>query len=95
MKSNNLKEVLLDNPSLIWYVKDQTNVTDMSILEHILNYGTWDELQEAIRILGMKQIALMYQILVDKPRTNLKPRVKHYFDLYFSHASGNTHQRAG
>lgn len=91
MNQNKLEKIIQDDPSLVWYVRDHSNISDTSILEHILNYGKWEQVQEAIRTLGLPNIITLYKSLTDKPRNNIKPRVKHYFDLYFSHASGNIH----
>ena len=90
MMQNRLKKCIQKNPSLIWYVSNSSNVSELSTLEHILNYGNWKEVQEAIKMLGIKDIVKLYKLLANKHRSNLKPRVKHYFDLYFPHVSGNT-----
>ncbi|PIZ65725.1 hypothetical protein CO051_06200 [Candidatus Roizmanbacteria bacterium CG_4_9_14_0_2_um_filter_39_13] len=91
MKQNGLTKIIQEDPSLIWYVRKHSHISDMSILEHILNYGNWKQVQEAIKILGMKDTVQLYTSLANKRRSNLMPRVKHYFDLYFAHASGNPH----
>lgn len=91
MRQSKLKKIIQDDPSLVWYVKDHSQISDTSILEHILNYGKWEQVQAAIKSLGLKNIRQLYKSLVNKPRINIKPRVKHYFDLYFSHASRSTH----
>lgn len=79
-----LQHVIQKDPSLVWYTKDRENLTDESILEHVLNYGSWGQFQSIISSLGMPEATKMYAKLADKSRNNLKPRVKHYFDLYFS-----------
>ncbi|MBU0650129.1 hypothetical protein KKG63_02960 [Patescibacteria group bacterium] len=90
MEHKELGKILAEDPSLIWYTKDDAVVDNESILEHILNYGTWNQVQKAIKILGLNRTAALYQTLVNKPRSNIKQRVKHYFDLYFTHALRST-----
>lgn len=87
----NLKDIVLSNPSLIWYSNNTSNLSDESILEHVLNYGTWQQVQQILSTLGSQKTFDLYTKISNKPRTNLKPRVKHYFDLYFSHVSRSSH----
>jgi len=42
-------------PYLVWYVKDLSKLSEESIVEHVLNYGDWDDVQEMIKILGIKK----------------------------------------
>lgn len=90
MQNLELKKVIQNDPSLIWYAQNTSNLSDKSILEHVLNYGTWEQVQKAIGALGLKKTIELYNALTNKPRSNIKPRVKHYFDLYFSHVSKST-----
>lgn len=89
MSSRGLNKILQEDSSLVWYTKNTSNLSDESVLEHVLNYGTWKQVQEVLGILGLKGTVDLYHSIVNKPRCNLKPRVKYYFDLYFSHAFGN------
>ena len=90
MISAGLNKIPQEDPSLIWYTKNTPNLSDESVLEHVLNYGTWKQVQEVVGIKGLKGTVDLYHLLVNKPRSNIKPRIKYYFDLYFSHALGNT-----
>lgn len=69
-----------------WYVKDPARLPPESIVEGILNYGDWDDVQTLIKILGMKKVAKIFRAK-SKPskmgRQNYRPEVKHYFTLYF------------
>ena len=87
---HNLKKIIQDDPSLVWYTDSTLNLNDKSIFEHVLNYGTWGQVQEVLKTIGLREAYNLYKSMVDKPRSNIKPRVKHYFDLYFSHASRNS-----
>jgi len=89
VNAQRLQKIIQENPSLVWYTNDTANLSDASIFEHILNYGTWNQVQESIKLLGLKDTINLYKSLVDTKRSNIRPRVKHYFNLYFANASRN------
>lgn len=70
-------------PTLVWYVKNPENLNPESIVEHTLNYGDWDDVQELIKILGMKETARIFREQTNRRRVNYYPQTKHYFQLYF------------
>lgn len=78
----------------MWYVKDLDRLSDESIVEHVLNYGNWDDVQEMIKILGIQRTAEIFRRKSKKSkmgRTNYGDKTKHYFNLYFNkYASGNS-----
>ncbi len=69
---------------LVWDVGDYDALDDASIVEATLNYGTWDDIQELIRIMGIKQVAEVFRAHAHQRRSNYYPKVANYFDLYFS-----------
>lgn len=72
---------------LIWYVKDLDKLDESSIVEHVLNYGNWDDVQGMIKILGIENVAQIFRqkSTPDKfGRQNYRPEIKHYFNLYFN-----------
>ncbi len=81
---SNLQEFIKQKPYLVWYVKDFNKLDNESIVEHILNYGDWDEVQEMIKILGIKETAKIFRIKSKQPRSNYRPEIKNYFQLYFN-----------
>lgn len=57
-----------------------------SIVEHVLNYGNWQDVQETIKILGLRRTAEIFRerSRPDKyGRQNYRKEIKHYFQLYF------------
>lgn len=84
MQTSKLQNIIQKDPSLVWYTNNTSNLSDASIFEHVLNYGTWEQVQESIKTLGLANTIQLYQSLVAVSRSNIKPRVKHYFDLYFT-----------
>lgn len=72
---------------LIWYVKDYDKLSADSIVEAVLNYGDWDDVQTLIKIMGIKKVAIIFRAKA-KPdkwgRTNYSLKTRNYFTLYFS-----------
>lgn len=54
-----------------------------SVVEHVLNYGDWDDVQKMIRILGKGRVAEIFREHAFRPRNNYNPMTRNYFDLYF------------
>lgn len=74
-------------PYLVWYVKDLNKLSEESIVEHVLNYGDWDEVQTMIKILGIKKTAKIFRAK-SKPsamgRQNYSEKTKNFFNIYFN-----------
>lgn len=81
---NSLRRLFEEKPYLAWYVRDKSSLSEESMLEHILNYGNWDDYLAAESALGLKKIRSLYQNLKNKKRVNLRPQTINYFDLYFA-----------
>jgi hypothetical protein len=79
-----LQEFIKKRPYLVWYVKDLDGLNDESIVEHTLNYGNWDDVQEMIKILGVKKTAEIFNKQVNQRRINYDTKILNYFKLYFS-----------
>ncbi len=84
-----IHEFIKERPYLVWYVgkKDLDRLDEPSIVEHVLNYGNWDDVQKMIKILGLKKTAEIFykKSTPDKfGRQNYRPEIKHYFQLYFN-----------
>lgn len=77
------KEFIKQRPHLIWYVKDAGEVSDESIVEHVLNYGTFKDVKELIQIMGIEKMASIFRKQISNRRDNYKPQIKNYFALYF------------
>jgi hypothetical protein len=78
-----VNDIINNKPYLAWDIKDASSLSDESILEHILNYGNWDDVQMYIKIKGMFDTKKNFNKLLDKKRVNLFPEIKHYFTIYF------------
>ncbi|OGI30311.1 MAG: hypothetical protein A3G09_02255 [Candidatus Moranbacteria bacterium RIFCSPLOWO2_12_FULL_48_12] len=74
-------------PYLIWYVNDYDALSEETIVEATLNYGNWNDVQELIGILGIREVAKIFQEKSGPSaigRSNYRPEVANYFALYFS-----------
>ncbi|MDO8617963.1 MAG: hypothetical protein Q7N87_03715 [Candidatus Uhrbacteria bacterium] len=82
-----IHEFIKKRPYLVWYVKDLGKLDEASIVEHVLNYGDWDDVQTMIKILGIQKTAKIFRrkSTPDKfGRQNYDPLVKNYFQRYFN-----------
>ncbi len=83
-----IHEFIKKRPHLVWYVgkKDLDKLDETSIVEHVLNYGNWDDVQEMIKILGMNRVAGIFREK-SKPskmgRQNYRSDMIRYFNMYF------------
>jgi len=47
-----VNSIIKNKPSLAWYIKDPDKLSEESVLEHVLNYGNWEDVQQFIKIKG-------------------------------------------
>ncbi|HLC69442.1 MAG TPA: hypothetical protein VJH75_00125 [Patescibacteria group bacterium] len=80
-----LVSLIKAKPYLVWYVKDKTKLSNEAIVEAILNYGDFSDVQKMIKILGIQKTAKIFYKQTDpkRGRCNYHPKTKHYFNLYF------------
>ena len=82
-----IRNFIKRRPYLVWYVKNPENLSHEAIVEAVLNYGDWDDVQTLIKILGIKKVAEIFR-KKSKPskmgRQNYEPKVINYFNLYFN-----------
>jgi hypothetical protein len=77
-----LVKLFKQKPYLAWYVKDNEELSEKSMLEHILNYGNWEDYQVAESAFGLKKIQVLFNELIHGKRINLRPQTKNYFTKY-------------
>ena len=85
MRSEALKQYIRDRGTLFWYSpgdKGET-VSDELLVEHILNYGTMDDVRELFRIMGLRQVAAIFHGMTGRKKMNFFPEIWNYFDLFF------------
>jgi hypothetical protein len=84
-----INEFIKKRPGLVWSTMQYDKLSEEVIVEAVLNYGNFKDVNEVIRILGIKRVAAIFKEEADKKRSNLRPEVKHYFHLYFKKYAGN------
>lgn len=78
-----VQDIITKKPYLAWYVKNPEFLSDESVLEHVLNYGNWDDVKTYNKIKGLLKTSEIFKKLALKKRSNLLPEVKQYFTRYF------------
>lgn len=78
-----LQKFIKKRPYLIWYTKNYDGLSDEAIVESVLNYGDWDDVKKIFAILGIKKTAAIFRKQAKKKRSNYRPEIKNYFQLYF------------
>ncbi len=68
---------------MIWYTKDFDNLSEGAVVEAVLNYGDWDDVQKLIRILGTKKTAQIFYKQTRQKRSNYHKKSSNFFALYF------------
>ena len=79
-----IQKFIKQRPYLVWYVKDPSHLNDEAIVEHVLNYGNWEDVRKMIDILGVKKTAKIFSQQVKQKRCNYHKKTKSYFTLYFN-----------
>jgi hypothetical protein len=80
-----LKEFIKKRKHLIWYVSDYDSLDTETIVEAVLNYGNWEDVQTLFRILGIQETARIFreQMSDQNARPRYDDKIQHYFKLYF------------
>jgi hypothetical protein len=72
--------------NLFWSVgkNQRKDISEILLVETILNYGTLEDVRELIALVGLKQVAtIFFQNTQDQTRHNYFPEVENFFRLYF------------
>ena len=78
-----IQEFIKKRKNLVWYVKRPEKLNEKAIIEAVLNYGDWNDVQEMIKILGIKKVSKIFKEEIKKKRCNYFSDIKNYFNLYF------------
>lgn len=78
-----LRGIIKRKPYLIWYTKEYNGLSLGVVAEAIFNYGNWEDFKFAEKVLGVKELARVFNHLSGQKRCNLHPMVKNYFSIYF------------
>jgi hypothetical protein len=89
MRNETLKAYIRKRGDLFWYSPEDKGetVSDELLVEHILNYGTMDDVQELFRVMGLHRVAevFFHSInLSERRQNNFTPVSLNYFTLLFN-----------
>lgn len=79
-----INDIIKKKPYLAWYVKNPEKLSRESVLEHVLNYGNWDDFQRFLQIKGINETFKLFKITLAKKRSNYSPEIKAYFLRFFN-----------
>ena len=68
---------------IFWYVSNPNQLSEEAVVEQVLSYGNWEDVQELIKIDGIKKIASLFTKTQQKKRSNYSKPIANYFTLYF------------
>lgn len=78
-----INDIIKAKPYLAWYVKEPEKLSEESVLEHVLNYGNWEDVQQFIKIKGRTNTKKLFYKTLSNKRTNYDPVISSYFTRYF------------
>ncbi len=78
-----VNQFIKERPYLVWSTKNYEGLSQEAIVEAVLNYGDINDLKKLIEILGIEKTAEIFKKESNRKRSNYRPEVKNYFDLYF------------
>lgn len=85
MRSDEIKQFIRDRGYLFWYSPEDKgeSVSDELLVEHILNYGTMDDVRELFWVMGLKQVSEVFWGMTGRKKLNFYPEIWNYFNLFF------------
>lgn len=78
-----IQKFLENRPYLLWWTKDYQGISQAAIVESVLNYGNWQDVQTVFRLIGLKESANIFKKQIKNKRHNYRPKTKNYWQLYF------------
>ena len=86
MRSEELKTYIRQRGHLFWYTPGDKGETvgDELLVEHILNYGTLDDVRELFRVMGLKRAAEVFRGMTERKALNFFPEIWNFFNLLFN-----------
>ncbi len=90
---DNYQKYISEHANLFWSVSpaNKQNISDVLLVETILNYGTLDDVKGLFELLGLEKTAqVFFDSTQNRDRHNYFLEVENFFRLYFNrHAPRN------
>lgn len=86
MRDEVVKEYIRRHADLFWYSPEDKGetVSDELLVEHILNYGTMDDVRELFQVMGLQRTAEIFRGMTGRKALNFFPEIWNYFNLLFA-----------
>ena len=86
MRNEAVKAYIRERGALFWYSPDDKGetVSDELLVEHILNYGTMDDVRELFRVMGLRNAADVFRGMTGRKKMNFFPEIWNFFNLVFT-----------
>lgn len=83
--SEELKALIREKSYLFWYTpeNEKENISHELLLEHILNYGTLDDVRKLFKIMGIDQASKVFRRIQGRNKLNFYPEIYNFFYLLF------------
>jgi hypothetical protein len=83
--SEELKAMIREKSYLFWYTpeNEKENISHELLLEHILNYGTLDDVRKLFKIMGIDQASKVFMRIKGRNKLNFYPEIYNFFSLLF------------
>ena len=92
-----LKQFTRKHSDLFWSVPEnkKEDISESVLIEHILNYGTLNDFNELVSIVGLFHLANLFRNHSGRRKLNYYPEIYNFFKLYFDrYAPANPNPRA-
>ncbi|MCP5107039.1 MAG: hypothetical protein GY950_26880 [bacterium] len=85
MQPLEIRELIRENKSLFWYIKEDAleSISTEFLVETILHYGNETSVKKLFDLVGIRKVADIFYKQISGNRVNYPPRTVHFFDLYF------------
>jgi hypothetical protein len=78
-----LQHLVKQHPALMWDTHAYDTLDAEAIAEAIYNYGSWENVMEYHRLLGIETAKGIFGQLTNKKRCNLRPQARYFFQQYY------------
>ena len=87
------KNIVAKKPYLFWSVGDKHNLSERAVVEAVLTRGDFEDFRRLVASIGLERVAKYFNMISVQPRSDMDPRTKHFWKLYFDrHVSGRSQQ---
>ena len=85
MRNDAIKAYIRERGDLFWYSPEDKGetVSDELLVEHILNYGTMEDVRELFNVMGLQRVAEVFRGMTGRKALNFFPEIWNFFNLFF------------